>query len=162
MCGQWLDICGKIRDLNRCQLSRKIFFCQSVLIYANFDLLIFLPSLLKCKSTSSARTCSKCLHHVQENLQEISLVPMSSGCHSASFSFFRKQVELAGQGCCFSVKYWGMMAPISQVKYSTKLKETVQHLKCLSKYTCLLISQMQSENATMAQWHRAEVSAARE
>lgn len=78
------------------------------------------------------------------------------------FSFFRKQVELAGQGCCFSVKYWEMMTPISQVKYSTKLKETAQYLKCLSKDICLLISQMQLENAIMAQWHRTQVSAARE
>lgn len=49
-----------------------------------------------------------------------------------------------------------MMAPISQVKYSTKLKEMAQHLKCLTKDICLLISQMQLENATMAQWHRTQ------
>lgn len=49
-----------------------------------------------------------------------------------------------------------MLAPISQVKYSTKLKETAQHLKCLTKDICLLISQMQLENATMAQLDRTQ------
>lgn len=63
---------------------------------------------------------------MQEKLEDIFPVPLSAEGHTAVvFSFPRKQVEFTVHSHRISVRYWEMLAPISEVKcFSAKPEET--------------------------------------